>query len=119
MATATAKRKKAKGKTKAAAPVQGKGNDGRVPRAEARPKGSEGLIRKSILAEMKRANLSRYQLRNASGVPGTIVFEFLREDKDARGISLRNAEALLAVLGIKLTPPAQPVALASDGADAK
>jgi len=76
-------------------------------KAAARPKitAGVGVIRKAIVSEMTRRNWTRRDVVNASKVPTTPVFEFLRDGENDRGISLRHAERIMHVMGIGITMP--------------
>ena len=64
-----------------------------------------GMIRKAIVSEMTRRNWTRRDVVNASKVPTTPVFEFLRDGEQDRGISLRHAERIMHVMGIGISMP--------------
>lgn len=64
-----------------------------------------GMIRRAIVAEMQRRKLTRRDIVNMTKIPVTPVFEFLREGRTDRGISLPHAEAIMSALGIGLMPP--------------
>ena len=88
---------------------EAKGPVRRVQRdAEGRlPQGQESPIRRAILAELERRQMTRYQLwREARAycatLPQSAVYEYLRGQ---RAIGLPYAEALLQGLGLVVGPP--------------
>ena len=88
---------KAKGKGKVKAAKSKASGNGSAP--------GIGVIRKMIVAEMTRRNWTRRDVVNATKLPTTPVFEFLREGETDRGICLRHAERIIHVMGIGITKP--------------
>ncbi len=80
-----------------------------VRRIEGRlPNPPRGILRSSILAELGRRQITRYQLwklarKHCPTLPESAVYEFLRGQ---RQIGLRYIEALLCALSLRIAPAA-------------